>query len=248
MKITKNIRKLSAVIMTFAMLLGILPMLGCGITAKADYNPVKMYSVDTTFSRYGITTYNVYIQIDAGSAATKAAYVHYEVANQDEWLDEQASFMTKLDDNTEIWKATVSGTGVTGQFAIKYIGDGQIYWDNNNEKNYTANDILGTANVSAVRLRSTTGGHLLRVAVKNIAYNKIVKVRYTLNNWATYQDVALDYEGPISGTNNEYWKTTLNIPISSDGFEFCVYYQVNGQTYWDNNFGSNYNSSYCRLY
>lgn len=247
MKIKKNIKKLSAVIMTFAMLFGLLPMLGCGITAKADYNPVKMYSVDTTFSRYGITTRNIYIQVDAGSAANKQVYVHYELVNEDEWQDAQASFVTKLDDNTEIWKATVSGI-ITGQFAIKYVGDGQVYWDNNNGNNYAYDDILGTANVSAQRLRSSLDGYSLYVAVKNLAYNKVVRVRYTYDNWATYQDADLTYSYTLTGTNNEIWGTTLSIPSSTSGFQFCVYYQVNGQTYWDNNFGSNYDSSYYRAY
>lgn len=233
--------------MTFAMLLGILPMLGCGITAKADYNPVKMYSVDTTFSRIGITAFNVYIQIDASSASNKAVYVHYETATQEEWLDAQASYVGKLDANTELWKASVSGMG-TGQFAIKYIGDGQVYWDNNNGNDYSNSDVLGTAIVSAQRLRYAQNGYYLSVAVKNLAYNKVVRVRYTLDNWATYQDADLTYSAPITGTNNELWSTTLNVPTFTDGFEFCIYYQVNGQTYWDNNFGSNYDSSYYRSY
>lgn len=247
MKIGKNIRKLSAVIMTFAMLFGILPMLGCGITAKADYNPVKMYSVDTTLSRVGVTTRNIYIQVDAGSGANKAVYVHYEAYNLGEWQDAQASFVTKLDDNTEIWMATISGLE-SGQFAIKYVGDGQVYWDNNNGNNYSANDILGTAVVSAQRLRRYTDCYYLRVAVKNLAYNKVVRVRYTTNNWQTYQDIDLTYSSSISETNSEYWSTNLCLPASTSGFQFCIYYQVNGQTYWDNNFGFNYDSTYYRSY
>lgn len=247
MKVRKKIKKLSAVIMTFAMLFGLLPMLGCGITAKADYNPVKMYSVDITLSRVGVTTRNIYIQVDAGSAANKAVYVHYESYKLGEWQDAQASFVTKLDDNTEIWKATISGLEA-GQFAIKYVGDGQVYWDNNNGNNYTYNDILGTANVSAQRLKSAQNGYYLSVAVKNLAYNKVVRVRYTFDNWATYQDADLTYSSPITGTDSELWSTTLSTSGSSGGFQFCVYYQVNGQTYWDNNFGSNYDSSYYRAY
>ncbi len=247
MKIGKNIRKLSAVIMTFAMLLGILPMLGFGITAKADYNPVKMYSTHINANRYGITSRTIYIQVDAASAANKAVFVHYELYNEEEWQDAQASFVTKLDDNTEIWRADITGI-ITGQFAIKYVGDGQVYWDNNNGKNYTNNDILGTAVVSAQPLRYASNGYTLRVAVKNLDYDKVVGVRYTLDNWATYHDVELSYEAPITETDSEYWVTTLNVPIFTDGFEFCVYYKVNGQTYWDNNFGSNYNSSYFRAY
>ncbi len=249
MKIRKTLKKLSAIVMSFAMLFGILPMLGCGITAKAASNPVKMYFMDFTFSKYGITDRNIYIQVDAGSAANKAVYVHYENIHEGVWQDAQASFVTKLDANTEIWKANVHGTGLGEEYAIKYIGDGQTYWDNNNGNNYTNSDLLGEANVSAQRLRFGNNGYYLQVAVKNLAYNKIVKVRYTEDNWATYKDVDLQYKSAITGTNSELWDVTLNLDNASrDNFEFCVYYQVNGQTYWDNNFGSNYDISYYRAY
>ena len=249
MKIGKTLKKLSAIVMTFAMLFGILPILGCGITAKASSNPVKMYSMDFTFRKYGVTDRNIYIQIDASSASNKAVFVHYENTSAGEWQDAEATFVTKLDANTEIWKANVHGTGLGEQYAIKYIGDGQTYWDNNNGNNYTNSDLIGEAKVSAQRLRSGYNGYYLQVAVKNLAYNKTVKVRYTEDNWATYQDVDLQYNSAISGTDSELWDVTLNLDDTShDNFEFCVFYQVNGQTYWDNNFGSNYDITYYRAY
>lgn len=249
MNLRKTIKKLCAIVMAFAMLFGILPMSGCTITANAASNPVQMYSVDNTFSRVGYTSRAIYIQVDAKSAANKAVYVHYENTYEGKWQDAQASFVTKLDDNTEIWVAGVSGIGLSGEFVIKYVGDGHIYWDNNNGKNYSSHDLLGAANVSAQRLRSGGHGYNLQVAVKNLAYNKIVKVRYTEDNWATYKDISLNYQNAIEGTDSELWGTTLNLTSgSTDGFEFCVYCQVNGQTYWDNNFGSNYDISYYRAY
>lgn len=250
MRITKTIKKLSAIIMAFAMLFGVLPMLNSEITAKASSNPVKLYSADHMIGRYAYSSHDIYIQIEAGSAATKKVYVHYESYN-DEWLDQEAVFFTKLDDNTEIWKATVSGHGLGGEYAIKYEGDGNTYWDNNNGNNYTFSDCLGEANIKSMRLIfQNSENYTIQAAVKNIAYTKVVKVRYTEDNWATWHDVNLSYVSPISGTNSEIWKVTLNLDSDKrDSFHYCLCYEVNGQTYWDNNFGANYDASYsCSYY
>lgn len=249
MRITKTFKKLSAIIMVFAMLFGVLPMLSNGITAKASSNPVKFHSTELMITRYGNSRFDIYIQVEAGSAATKAVSVHYEDTYLDKWLDEEATFFTKTDDNTEIWKATVSGYGLT-QFAIKYVGDGHTYWDNNNGSNYKFREYVGAANIKSMRLTSQSSEYYrIQAAVKNLAYNKIVKVRYTEDNWATWTDVDLNYDSPISGTNSEIWAVSLNLdPAKRDSFHYCLYYQVNGQTYWDNNFGANYDSSYTRPY
>lgn len=241
MRITKSFKKLPAIIMAFAMLFAVLPMLGCGITAKASSTPVKLYSADHTSGRYAYSSHDIYIQVDARSAGSKKVYVHYKTYNS-QWLDEEARFLTKLDDNTEIWEATISGHGLGGQYAIRYEGDGNIYWDNNNGNNYTFDDCLGEANIKAMRLKyQSAENYTIQAAVKNIAYAKIVKVRYTEDNWATWHDVNLNYDSPISGTNSEIWNVTLNLDSDKrDSFHYCLYYVVNGQTYWDNNFSANY--------
>ncbi len=250
MRISKSFKKLSAIIMVFAMLCGVLPMLGCGITAKASSNPVKLYAMEQGATKYGYRSYDIYVQVEAGSAATKAVYVHYEMSGSDEWQDVAATYLTKIDDNTEIWKASVYGWGLGSEYAIKYVGDGQTYWDNNNGNNYTYSDYLGVANVKSMRLTyQSSENYKIQAAVRNLAYSKVVKVRYTEDNWATYKDVDLSYVSAISGTDSEIWEVTLNLdPDKRDSFQYSLCYQVNGQTYWDNNFGSNYDSTYYRGY
>lgn len=250
MKISRTLKKLSAVIMAFAMLVGVAGGFGGEITAKASTNPVKMYYCDPIIPEWrGYRQYDVYIQIEAESAANKEVYVHHGSSYSAEWVDTQASFVTKLDANTEIWKATVSGRENAGtEYAIKYIGDGQTYWDNNNGNNYTINDILGQANVKAERISyQTPSNYKIQAIVKNLAYSKVVKVRYTLNNWASYQDVNLSYESSITGTDMERWGVTLQFDESNlDSFHYCICYEVNGQTYWNNNFGANYDRNFYR--
>lgn len=244
MKIKKTLRKLSAFVLVFVMLLGIQ---GNKITSKANYSPVNMYYCDNIYYWRGSTQFTVYVQIDAGSASDRQVFIHYKTANE-EWKDEKASYLTTIDGNKEIWAATVSGFGISGEYAIKYIGNGITYWDNNNGKNYTNNDILGTANVEAIREHYQTPNYYnVCAAVKNIGYAKKVTVRYTQDNWASYKDVDLSYYSTPDGKDFEYWKCTLNLDENKmDDFQFCIRYEVNGQTYWDNNFGRNYNRSFYR--
>lgn len=249
MKTSKVFKKLSAIIMVFAMVFGLFGISGGGVTAKAATNPVKMYCYDYGYYRRGYTEYTVYMQIEASSAANKTAYVHYN-AGEAGWVDQAATYVTKLDSNTEIWKATVGGYFPNIEYAIKYIGDGHEYWDNNNGNNFTDDDVLGQANVKVKRLgHQNLSNFKIQATLKNLAYTKVVKVRYTLDNWATYQDVALNYETSSTTNNTEVWGVTLNLDESKrDSLQYCVSYEVNGQTHWDNNFGANYNGYYYSIY
>lgn len=166
MKLSKTLKRFSAIIMAFAMMFGVLGMTGGTLTAKAASSPVKMYCFDNYINWHGYREFNIYIQVDANSASSKAVYVHYDDGS-DEWADEAATYVTNLDDNTEIWKAHLSGFGLSTEYAIKYVGDGQVYWDNNNGSNYTSIDILGEANISAERLSyQSTSSYNIQAIVK----------------------------------------------------------------------------------
>lgn len=243
----KILKKISAIVLTFALLLGTFCILEHKVNAYASESPVKMYFCDHRYSYHGYVAFTVYIQVDAQSAANRAVYVHHTVDNSDEWADTEATFFTKLDDNTEIWKADITSCYEhLVEYAIKYVVNDQTYWDNNNGNNYKYNNILGTANVKAGHLfNNYSNNFYLCVTVKNLAYDKSVKIRYTLDNWATYQEEDLHYLSEKSGTDSETWTIDLKLDTSNlDSFQFCISYEVNGQTYWDNNFGSNYDINY----
>lgn len=232
--------------MLFAMVFGLFGVSGSEITAKASTNPVKMYYFEPTFSKYNITSYSVYIQIN-DNAQNKAVYLHYksDYGSGITWEDKAASYVTTLSDGSQIWKATVSSMSI--EYAIKYVGDGQTYWDNNNNNNYTSADKIGSIPVKLQRLTypNSSDSYGINVVLKNLGYNKVVKVRYTQDNWVTYQDVLLSYVSSDTSRGTEEWSTTLSLDtIDKDKFEYCVYYTVNGQTYWDNNFGNNYDCYY----
>ncbi|MDE6232797.1 MAG: CBM21 domain-containing protein [Lachnospiraceae bacterium] len=246
MKTGKKIKKVTVIILALAIIFGVFGISGMEVTVKASDSPVKMYYCDHVLSYHGSVTVTVYVQVDSRSAVNRQVYIHHSGFGSGDWEDVEAAYCTKLDDNTEIWKATITGYETSLEFAIKYIGDGKVYWDNNNGNNYTYNNVLGIANVKAGRLYKVYSSKVMMFAtVKNLAYNKNVKVRYTTDNWETYKDESLGYLSNIPNTNDELWSVELDLDGGkTDGFHFCISYEVNGQTYWDNNFGANFDLSY----
>ncbi|MGC3996127.1 MAG: carbohydrate-binding protein [Anaeromyxobacter sp.] len=77
------------------------------------------------------------------------------------------------------------------------------------------------------------------VWVKNLAYQKVVRIAYTVDGWQTVQSAYATY------TSTEYpgverWSFKYAVPVSTTEVQLAVEYQVNGQSFWDNAFGSNY--------
>ncbi len=81
--------------------------------------------------------------------------------------------------------------------------------------------------------------------VNNIAYDKVVGIRYTTDNWKTSKD----YNGYWISHNNA--ANTDRFEILSDSsiqpgtkVQYAIYYKVSGKTYWDNNNGLNYTAQF----
>lgn len=236
MRINKISKKASAVIMIFAILLGMSGISEKKVTANAADSPAKMYFCDRILSKYGfVQQYNIYIQIDANSASNKAVYVHYNT-NSNEWQDVAATCLCKPNNNTEIWKASISGFTADLKCAVKYVGDGQVYWDNNNGQGYSSSDVLGADNVIITYLSSPSPESCKITAIlKNLGCSKTVTLRYTTDNWASYIEIPLSYSSAYYDTDYEIWTATVNTP-KIDSFQYSVRYNVNGQTYWEHHF------------
>ncbi|ODQ82332.1 carbohydrate-binding module family 21 protein [Babjeviella inositovora NRRL Y-12698] len=114
--------------------------------------------------------------------------------------------------------------------------------------------ILKTRDYSADRIifdsvHSTTNTTLTGlVYVKNVAFDKRVSVKLTVDNWKTFSFIHGFY---VSSNNyGDYDKFRFVINLSNLNFsyydklvnlEFCIRYEVGGETFWDSNGGSNYN-------
>ncbi|KAJ1665315.1 hypothetical protein GGF38_002995, partial [Coemansia sp. RSA 25] len=85
------------------------------------------------------------------------------------------------------------------------------------------------------------------IKVHNLAYEKVVAVRLTRDDWKTSEDVPAVYLRSIARADSRrpgIDRFAFTIPCTSIAtpttISMCVSYRVNGQEHWDNNKGSNY--------
>ena len=210
-----------------------------GVEAKAATNEVSLYYTDLQRFPHAGGVYNIYIKV-LNKAYEKNVTVHWKGGDTfGTWYDKEATYVTSLDNNYDIFKVQLSPHGGI-EFAIKYTVNGQTYWDNNNGNNYTDSDLLGTAPMRVLRSNDNT----LTVNLKNYAYNKKVTVYYTNDNWATTQSKDLAYYSTLED-GTEYWGTDFT---RTKDTKYYISYTVNGQTYIDNNWGNYYNYLYGHIY
>lgn len=229
--------------------------------AAAD-SPIQLYYAKMNFNFYhgspcGFSVSGMISVNNLGSP--EKVYVHYTYGN-DEWNDVEAIYQGKAADGRSAWtfRTRDSATPYSyyeykGQFAIRYEVNGQTYWDNNNGANYSlySSNMTRTNNTHwvmgksvlildyAYRSNPANGEITGEIVLKNLAYEKKVRVVYTTDNWQTVRKAVAYYKEPM--TNNlEKWAFTLPGTASCREVKFCLAYTVNGVTYWDNNFSANY--------
>ena len=81
------------------------------------------------------------------------------------------------------------------------------------------------------------------VRVANIGYHKVVRIRYTINNWITFYDVMASYIQRSCDVTSDRFSFTIVAPAAvgpGSRIEFCISFTVNDTVYWDNNDNQNY--------
>lgn len=86
------------------------------------------------------------------------------------------------------------------------------------------------------------------VAVANLAFNKYVVARFTLDYWKTTSEVVAEFNNDVRQPKHSDGcdRFNFNIKIADQAnleaktMFFCVKYSVNGQEYWDNNNSTNF--------
>ncbi|KAL2161820.1 hypothetical protein VTH06DRAFT_7604 [Thermothelomyces fergusii] len=86
------------------------------------------------------------------------------------------------------------------------------------------------------------------VAVANLAFQKFVVCRFTLDYWKTTSEVAAEYVGDVRPVETPYAQDRFHFSIKLSDLAnletktlyFCIRYVVNGQEYWDNNNSTNF--------
>ena len=242
---TKKTTRFAAILLTLAMMIGLFSVIGVtGASAATD--KVSLYSSSVTFSRTGANSYEVFIQTK-DNAANQQVFVHYFYTDIIGWCDTQAEYVTTLNDGSKIWKANF--TSLRTQYAIKLVADGREYWDNNNGKDYNGTETIGVAPIAPQRNASGFRNDFyfgVNAVLQNYAYHKDVFVRYTNDGWKSFRDVPMSYNN-TRDDGTELWYTVITQPYGDwliDEFEYAICYRVNGNEYWANNFGANYDSTF----
>ncbi|XP_063745998.1 protein phosphatase 1 regulatory subunit 3B-like [Eleginops maclovinus] len=91
--------------------------------------------------------------------------------------------------------------------------------------------------------RCVLGGGLLSgtVRVRNVGFQKAVRLRLTLDGWRTHRDLDCDFViDPYPSAGSDSFSFSAELPPRLQHAEFAVCYQVGGQEYWDSNQGQNY--------
>jgi hypothetical protein len=92
------------------------------------------------------------------------------------------------------------------------------------------------------------------VAVANLAFQKTVVVRFTLDYWKTVSEITAEYTNDVrkKQVNDGYDRFNFTIKLSDQvnlekkTLLLCVRYNVNGQEFWDNNENMNYQVDFIK--
>jgi Putative phosphatase regulatory subunit. len=251
----KAMKKLFAGLMMFTLILGV-SFVG---SAFASGDEVKLIDSDVSvIYKPGYVGFSGDIDV-ANLGPAKNVTVHYTTDNTN-WYDTSASYVGPTDGTHEKWHFSIFTNDSTTahselknlssiKFAIKYEVNSQTYWDNNGGVNYynevnstvpLSSVILGLPNVLNASSALSNGEFSGNIYVKNLSSTKTVKVVYTTDNWATTQEGYATYNGTFNNFNTvERWSYNFNVPGATD-VKYAISYTVGGQTYWDNNYGQNY--------
>jgi len=240
-------------------------MISMSLFADANVKLVKAYSMAAY--RAGCGGYNRSFIIKVKNLAyDKYVSVHHSGEEGESWFDMEAEYVKSIEDGYEIWKigGPSQGCGATfeggSEFVLKYEVDGNTYWDNNGGQNYDLPIVSGPMLGEDVNVMFNSGSLYTyndvttfsgSVDVKNVAYDKEITVVYTTDDWETVNTVEASYtsyyhigygnllKAPNSH-NVEPWNFSAELDSSVEEVKFAIAYSVDGNTYWDNNFGDDY--------
>lgn len=211
---------------------------------KSSHSPINLiYARSPEYSANSIYYVEGYALIK-NINFNKSIVVHYTYDNK-YWHNSHAKILTITNDNHEIWyfKTPNTTTYNSCSFALFYSDDTNEYWDNNQNINYTLKwysptKILNNCIIildKAIKNPTKFYGNIL---IKHPTYHKQVKVRYSFDNFETFQEINAAHSTQLEN-HLENW--IFSVPISfSSNIKFIVYCIIDGITYYDNNFEKNY--------
>lgn len=240
-------------------------------TTVMAVDEVKFQKVSSTVaSKYGQQSQSINFEaIVKNLAFAKQVSVQLNTGNGT-WINVPLSFNRSISGGREVWKTAyqpATNTVFDAVFALKYVVNGQTYWDNNGGANFSIAKDSGSILANGVNvyhshyaptatLSTGSTSYSLIATVRNLAPTKNVRVHYSTNNWATTQIANGEFSsyfwaGAYSQATNpnaygfEEWRIFLPIG-NANQVVYAIESVVNGQSHWDNNFGQDYRVAFTR--
>ena len=108
-------------------------------------------------------------------------------------------------------------------------------------------NIIGDKAIKLYSINKNGTEYKITALLKDFAYEKDVKIKYTFDGWNTWKEEGMYYCSPdydieqLNSDRLQIWDKYLSIEDDKkENFEFVLYYGVNGFKYWDNNDEKNY--------
>lgn len=171
------------------------------------------------------------------------------VWTQDGWQSSRTTFATyerTRDDGLEIWGLDVvlgddRSRPADVEYAVFARMNGQVFWDSHNN-HYIYDRVTPEAPVrrlrSEVHYEAGVGGVMTgRVRVYDLAFEKRVVVRYSTDDWATWQEANATW---LDGHDWTFRVAGLGLDPLPPRIVYAIRYEVAGQEFWDSNQGRDY--------
>jgi len=214
-------------------------------------DPVELRLVTSSSSPSGTGSFSYsgeYFMVVQNMAFEKQVAILGRTPGSSTFADRGATFQESLPDGRELWRLTTGDEMI--EFVAKYAVSGTTFFDNNGGTNYKQPQVFDEFDALLGRVPEVVHGtsgfsdltHItVTVAVKNLAFAKQVGIVFTTNNWAS-SGVASGIFSHMLKSGDEVW--TVLAPVgTAKRVDFAIFYRVNGQEFWDNNFWRNYTLS-----
>lgn len=167
-----------------------------------------------------------------------------------------AKYFGPAENGYEIWEAHSNIPAGPASYRIEYAVDGQTYFDNNAGELYPLVDgplFYAEQNISQILTgREFYDAYAAFTAVvrSDLGAEKNVTLHYSYDDFKTVEHRPMNFQiqylygyGLIDSPSNStalYYVSMGNIPESVRNIKYYFSYEVGGQTYYDNNYGNNY--------
>ncbi|MFD2564024.1 MULTISPECIES: hypothetical protein [Aquimarina] len=232
------------------------------LSEKASSDNVKLLSAWTANRSSPVhTNYQRKFKVKVKNLAYQKEVTIHHATYSGDWVDIPLTYEQSIGNDEEIWVGEVTPDYelYSDEFVVKYTVNGETYWDNNNGKNYSMLVNVGgylspeiDIELNKSFTRSTGLSFAINANVKrNYGAAVTAEVIYTTDGWATKNTIPLSYQRYfrvgyahyIMSPNQfdvDIYSATIRVPDEVKSIEFAIVYKVNGQEYWDNNYGNNY--------